>query len=167
MNFRNLAILFIAFSVVVFLPSCTPEEPGDGEEEITSVVLTFDNGVGQIKWTEGGSAPDITLDANTTYTVSVEFLNESDPNDVEDVTEEIKEEDDEHIVCYDVTSADVAITRTDSDGTFEVGLATSWVTGDASNGTVVLDLRHQPEVKDGSCTPGDSDVEVEFNVTIQ
>ncbi|MEL6672881.1 MAG: hypothetical protein AAFR61_11840 [Bacteroidota bacterium] len=166
------AIIYRLALVAMVLPfflttACTPEEPDGGEEEITTVTLTFTNGP-TVTWKEGGATPTITLDANTTYAVAATFLNEEDPNDVEDVTEEIRAEDDEHIVCYEVTGgANLTITRTDSDGTYEVGLATSWVTTDASSGTMLLKLRHQPGVKDGTCTPGDSDVEVDFNVEIQ
>ena len=165
---RNyLSILLVVLFSMFVLTSCGPDEPGDGEEEITTVKLTFDNGVGTISWMVGDAKPSITLDANTTYTVSAEFLNETDPNDVEDVTEEIKAEDDEHLVCYTIAGADFTVTRTDSDGALEVGLETSWVTGSASTGSLTLELRHQPGVKDGTCAPGDSDVEVEFDITIQ
>lgn len=148
--------------------ACTPDDPEEGEEEITTVRLTFTNGP-TVSWEEGATSnPEIVLDANTTYTVKAEFLNEEDPANVEDITAEILEEDDEHLVCYEVVGgANATITRTDSDGTYEVGLDSSWEIGDASTGSVMLTLRHQPGVKDGTCTPGDSDVEITFNLTIQ
>ncbi len=166
-TFQKFAFIFFATILAFSLTSCEPEDPDAGEETITTVRLNFDNGVNAVTWMEGQSAPDITLAENTTYKVTVEFLDESDPNDVEDITEEIEEEDDEHLVCYEVTSADLSIQRTDSDGQFEIGLASEWTTGSASTGVLVLELRHQPGVKDGSCDPGDSDVEVDFNVIIQ
>lgn len=162
------ATLIIALLAGFYLTSCDPKDPEEGEEEITTVQLTFDKGVGTISWEEGqASVPTIRLDSGDTYQVSATFLNESDPSNVEDITEEIKEEDDEHIVCYEVSGADATITRTDSDGQFEVGLETEWKVGGPSNGVLVLKLRHQPGVKDGGCTAGDSDVEVEFNLEIQ
>lgn len=160
-------LIFLLSQAVIFT-ACTPEDPHDGEEEITTVRLVFTNGP-TVSWEEGATTnPEITLDANTTYAVKVEFLNDEDPANVEDVTAEVRAEDDEHLVCYEVTGgADATITRTDSDGNFEVGLDTEWVTGAASTGTVMVELRHQPGVKDGTCTPGDADVEVTFNLTIQ
>lgn len=163
-----LMMLVLLISQALIFTACTPEDPDEGEEEITTVRLVFANGP-TVTWEEGATAnPEITLDANTTYTVKAEFLDETDPADVEDITAEILEEDDEHLVCYEVTGgATATITRTDSDGNFEVGLNTEWVTGEASTGSVMLELRHQPGVKDGTCTPGDSDVAVTFNLTVQ
>ncbi|MEL6632678.1 MAG: hypothetical protein AAFQ83_14560 [Bacteroidota bacterium] len=161
--------LFLLLASISFLmTSCNPEDPEGGEEEITTVVLKFNNNGPTVTWKEGEPTPTITLDANTAYTASVEFLNEEDPNDVEDVTAEIREEDDEHLVCYEVSGgANVTVNRTDSDGTFEIGLATEWTTTDASTGQLILKLRHQPGVKDGSCDVGESDVEADFNLTVQ
>ncbi len=121
---------------------------------------------------EGGSAPtvldDITLNNNSTYTVTLTLLDESDPNDVEDITAEIREEDTEHLFCYTVDGADVGVERSDSDGNFPVGLTSTWRTGNAGNGTVQVVLKHQPDgLKDGTCSPGETDVDVTFNTIIQ
>jgi len=157
-------LLWTAVLAMLVLSACTPEEPGNDEEEIDTVELVFANGP-TVTWSVDDTAnPTITLDANTTYTVEAAFRNEEEN---EDVTAEIREEDDEHIVCFDVTSGNVDIELTDSDGTFPIGLATEWTTGAASSGMVVLTLRHQPDVKDGTCTPGDTDVEVTFDIEIQ
>ena len=167
-NLFQLLMIGSFLGLVMTFSACKPEDPHGGEEEITTVKLIF-NGGPTVSWKEGTTTdPEIVLDANATYTVSVEFLNEEDPNNIEDITVEVRGEDDEHLVCYEVLGgANATITRTDSDGQFEVGLATEWETGAASSGTVMLTLRHQPGVKDGTCTPGDSDVEVTFNITIQ
>ncbi len=120
---------------------------------------------------DGGNPPvidTIKLNKNQSYTVSAIFLDESDPNDVEDITVEILEEDNEHLICFDIENIDgLTIRRTDSDGTYEVGLASMWNVSDtavATNGIVRLTLKHQPGIKDGSCAPGDTDVEVDFPV---
>jgi hypothetical protein len=62
--------------------------------------------------------------------------------------------------------ADLDITRTDSDGEFEVGLESLWEAGATSSGTVMVTLKHQPGVKDGTCEVGDTDVEVVFDLVI-
>ncbi len=120
---------------------------------------------------QGGNAPTvetITINANQTYLVSTRFLDESDPNDIEDITLEIEEEDDEHLVCYEPADMmAISIERTDSDGTYEVGLNSKWRAAAASNTTLKLTLKHQPGVKDGSCGKGDTDVEVDFPLNIQ
>ena len=162
-NLNRFLILLLGASVML-MTACV-EDPDNEEEEIDTVELVFTNGP-TVTWKVGSTTtPEITLDANTTYAVAALFRNEEEG---EDVTAEIREEDDEHIVCYEVSGgANVTINRIDSDGNFEIGLATSWETGDASTGTMILKLRHQPGVKDGTCTPGESDVEVDFNITIQ
>ncbi len=157
------SFLLIALCGIIILPACTPDEPIDGEEEIDTVRILIDGQT--IDWSvDDTTNPTITLEAGKTYPVEVQFWNLEEN---ENVTLEVQEEDDEHLVCYEVGSADLAITATDSDGTFEIGLATEWVAGAASTGTLSLELRHQPEVKDGTCTPGDSDVLADFEIVIQ
>ena len=164
-NSLNLWMLMLCAASVMLFTSCDPENPDGGEEEIDTVIITFDNGGPTVTWTEGEATPTITLAANTTYNATAEFRNEAEN---EDVTAEVREEDDEHRVCFDVSGGiTVGIVATDSDGTFPVGLATEWQTDAAGTGTVILKLRHQPGVKDGTCTPGDSDVEADFDLVVQ
>lgn len=186
-NFRIVGTMMVLASIIS-LGSCKkdddqPEFPQpvvNEPEEITTVELHFTNEATSaefhVSWSDpdgpGGNAPiidDIVLDSGTTYTVSVRFLDESGAT-AEDITAEIMEEDDEHIICIepegDLTSA-LEINRTDSDGTFEVGLMSSWNTLAISSGDLHLILKHQPDgQKDGTCAPGDTDVEIHFNVTI-
>jgi hypothetical protein len=108
----------------------------------------------------------IKLVTSENYTVQVEFLNESSA-EAEDITEEILAEAEEHIICYSSSEDDLLITRTDSDGNYEVGLESSWSSTEASIGTVTMTLKHQPDVKDGTCAPGETDVEVVFPFIVQ
>ncbi|SDM70666.1 hypothetical protein SAMN05421823_12014 [Catalinimonas alkaloidigena] len=174
--------LLLLLSSTCLLQSCKKDdepEPVNEEELITTFRLTFTE-VGNSSNTftatlsdpdgEGPTAPtvdEIMLDSATTYNVTAEFLNESDPNDVEDITEEIREEDDQHLLCFSPSGVDLTVNRTDSDGTYEVGLTSDWVAGAAGSGTITIALRHQPGVKDGTCDPGEADLEATFDVTIQ
>ena len=83
------------------------------------------------------------------------------------ISNEVLAEGDEHLFCFDPIDANISITRTDSDGTFEIGLTSDWITGNYSNGLVTITLKHQPGVKDGTCSPGDTDVEIQFPIIIQ
>ena len=178
-------VLFSVFAVGCKKDDDTPEPidattPPDHEEElITSVILTFVDTAGVEPTVEyayrdidgvGGNAPIqqdvITLAANTYYTATVQLLNEAE-SPAEDITLEVQQEDDEHIFCYAPLNTNVAITRTDSDGTYEVGINTFWSTGAAASGNTTVTLKHQPGVKDGTCAPGDTDVEVTFATVIQ
>lgn len=157
-----------------------PEEENE-EEVITTLRLRFVDSTNTSVATtfsfedpdgEGGNAPtvldDITLNNNSTYTVTVTLLNESDPNDVEDITTEINEEAAEHLFCYTADGVDVGVELSDSDGTFPIGLSSTWRTGNAGSGTVQVVLKHQPDgLKDGTCEPGDTDIDVTFNTIIQ
>ena len=62
---------------------------------------------------------------------------------------------------------DITIQRTDSDGNFEVGLQSLWETGTTGNGTVMIRLKHQPGVKDGTCAPGETDIELDFQTKVE
>ena len=161
------------------VPISSTTAPANEEELITSVVLSFVDTAGvqpNVTYAfrdpdgDGGNAPTvhdvITLAANTYYNATIQILNES-VSPAEDITTEVQQEDDEHLFCYDISNTNVSVTRTDSDGTYEVGVTTFWSTGAAASGNTTVSLKHQPGVKDGTCAPGDTDVEVIFVTEIQ
>ena len=160
-------------------PNTSTTTPTHEEELITSVILSFVDTAGiqpSVQYAfrdpdgDGGNAPTqhdtIRLVANTYYNATIQLLNESE-SPAEDITLEVQSEDDEHLYCYTPFGTNATIVRTDSDGTYEVGITTFWSTGTAANGTTTVVLKHQPGIKDGTCTPGDSDVEVTFVTEIQ
>ncbi len=136
----------------------------------TAVTMTFEDPDG-----EGSGAPTITggtLAANTTYSGTIEFLDETDPNDVEDITEEVEEEDDEHEVFYlPSTGLNITFSNLDLDGDGNpLGLTFTATTGAASTGTLTVALIHEGnKPNDGTLADagGETDVEVPFPVTIQ
>ncbi|MAY83349.1 MAG: hypothetical protein CMP59_04370 [Flavobacteriales bacterium] len=184
---KPLNLLLILF--ILGLAACTDDDddsvdntPGinpNEEELITSIEVIMNDTANATIDTfrfrdpdgDGGNIPvidSIIINSNTTYLVNLRFLDESDPNDVEDITVEVKDEDDEHLVCYEVTPAmAITINRTDTDGTYELGLESDWQTFGAQSGRVEISLKHQPGVKDGSCSPGETDVQVAFPFRIQ
>jgi hypothetical protein len=166
---------------IILLASCEKDErdlmnpPMNEEEEvITTVQLVFTDSAGMqpVKVFTfrdvdgpGGNNPiefdTVLLSQNTTYYTTLWLLNESVlPADT--ISHEVEEEGDEHLVCYGVNGWNGTIVRTDSDGTYEIGLATKWKTTGISNGAVTITLKHQHEVKDGTCEPGETDAEVTF-----
>lgn len=189
-NWKNyLTVLFISLSVIACTDDDddTPSQSGNNNitpvdtELITTVqVIITDSATSTVEDTvefrdtdgQGGNAPSIeaiNLMNGNTYTVELKFLDESDPADIEDKTAEILAEDDEHLVCFASSNTTaISIERTDSDGTYEIGLSSKWKTlTTVSNASLNITLKHQPGVKDGSCAPGDTDIDVSFPLSIQ
>jgi hypothetical protein len=173
----------IALFAILSLYSCTrrtttPPDPNE-EELITTIWLTLVDSAGvQPTVTtiyrdldgDGGNAPSVwdslKLKPNTTYLTQVLLLNESTaPADT--ISNEVLEEDDEHLFCFFPSGVNMSIIRTDSDGTYEVGLQSKWRTGVSSNGSVQVVLKHQPGVKNGDCAVGSTDVDVTFPSRIE
>lgn len=176
-----------------------PNAPGEEnpEEIITNVNLTFTAGDGTTV-TATAEDPDgegplelevvtpIALAANTTYTLTMELLNAEDPADVEDITAEIEEEDNEHMFFFawtadyfsdpsgdgNVDNRGDAVNYNDQDaGGLPVGLSTTWTTGDAStaDGEFRVILKHQPDgikTATSTATDGDSDIDISWTLSI-
>lgn len=179
---------FIFFSIgVVLFTSCgkdnedpeTPPAVVNEEELITTVTLQFSDPlniqpdvVATFRDTDGpgGAEPSqfdtIFLAPSTLYQVTILLLNES-VNPAENITTEVEEEAADHLFCYTAEGVDLDIVRTDSDGAYEIGIASAWQTNAAGNGSVKVVLKHQPGIKDGSCEPGETDVEIDFPVVVE
>jgi hypothetical protein len=170
--------------------STTPPPAGD-EEVITDLELTFQNADTQTSETfifsdpdgPGGNAPTIDVISLTpgVYSVSIKVLDASDPNDVEDLTNEIAvDEADEHQFFFEPLNgaADIInITYADLDGDGNpIGQQTVWLVSDATSGSesVRITLLHEPNKDapgafEGVLSPeigGETDIEVEFAVTV-
>ncbi|HNQ61677.1 MAG TPA: hypothetical protein PKJ62_04740 [Bacteroidia bacterium] len=161
-------------------PVPQPQPPSNEEEVITTMRLTFVDSSDHSNVItasfrdpdgDGGLAYDlfdtIRLEQNKTWETSILLLNETVvPADT--ISNEVLDEGDEHLFCYTPsgTSAAVIITDMDSNG-LPIGLQSKWYTGAAGNGTIQVELRHQPGVKDGTCIPGDTDISVVFEIEIQ
>lgn len=186
LSWKPLLLLFVVFGLAVAGCGKDPDDPENPDnpneaEVITTLTLTLTDSADASNVVvatfedpdgEGGNGPtqfdDINLDANRTYNVAVSLLNESDPNDVENIGDEVAQEADEHRFCYAVSGAAVSVNITDTDNNnLPLGLESKWRTAAASSGTVTVSLKHQPGTKDGSCSPGDTDIEVQFNCTVQ
>ncbi len=180
--------LAILLSLTVFATACDDDDPVpvNPEEVITTLIVTLTPTTGTpVVLTsrdldgDGPNAPVVTvsgdLTATTSYTGTVEFLNETE-NPAEDVTEEVEEEDDEHQVFYEIGGSlelDVSYTDMDDDGN-PVGLTFTAIAGNASSGTILVTLRHEPDknatgVSDGDITNagGETDIAESFDLTIQ
>ena len=178
--------LFLSFLAIIALliASCSKSsiDAVDENELITTVKLSFTAGGTTQTFSysdpdgDGGNAPiinDISLKANTTYTLIIELFDES-KSPIINITDEVSANRDEHLFIY-TPSPSTLLTYTygDKDSrNFNVGLTGSVKTGAAATGKLKVQLRHQPPIggkasKDGTLAPGSDDVNIDFNVVIQ
>ena len=180
------ALLLIA---VVLLHACKKDEkavapPVPGNEFITTVELkvvnTKDPSDAQTaSWTDTTlvahpadsiNTPVLNLKANAVYTAQVLFL-DATKTPIGDVTSEIKERQNYHLICFSgSTGLPLTVKRTDLDTNtpaLEIGLQDQITTGAAANGSLNVQLRHQPNAKNGSCDPGSTDADVTYTIHIK
>ncbi|SFQ23492.1 hypothetical protein [Hymenobacter arizonensis] len=166
------------------LSSCSKDEtplPAVRENElITSVRLKFVNqanpaDVKLATWKdldgEGGNPPiidAINLLPNAVYTMTVDAVLNETSSKSEDVTAEIVREANNHLFVYKPTGASLTVAVTDKDAKgLPFGLQANATTGAVSTGSLRVVLRHQVGTKDGTETPGSTDIDTTFPVTIR
>jgi hypothetical protein len=157
-----------------------PEVIND-EELITTVILTLtpDSGDQVVLTTvdldgDGPDEPVTTVvgnfSENTIYDGTVAFLDESG-EEVEDITQEVIEEADEHQVFYTISEGlNIQTTYEDQDTQGNhLGVQITLSTGAASEGSLTVTLRHEPvKPNDGlESAGGETDISTSFDVSIQ
>ena len=195
MKSKNKSILKGGLALAIFsalsLTSCKKEEvivspPVAGNEFMTTIKLRFENknNPSDTTWAvwkdltpDDQNAPDtsgaiINLDKNKTYKVSVKILDET-KNPAEEITEDIRERGNFHFFTFFTTgtiSSNLTIVATDFDTNptpFHIGLENEFTTsGNVSTGRLEGVLRHQPNTKNGTFAPGNSDIDVFFTLNI-
>ena len=170
--------LYLLLSLLIISCSKDDPEPINEEELITTVQLTFKSpGITDqtVRWQEGSNNSDIiSLAVNTQYEVEIIFLDESDPSDIEDITEEVKEEADEHQVFYQFSQLNISLGQSSSDtldsNQNPLFVNSLWNTSEAGTGTVRVYLIHEPVTKSSSTRDGfagETDVTVDFPIIIE
>ncbi|HEA21344.1 hypothetical protein LCGC14_1422320 [marine sediment metagenome] len=186
---KILKIAAIPFLTALLSTACSSDDNGNipeivnEEEVITTMTVTLspeDNGADIIlsKTDLDGDGPNMpvfnvsgNLTSGTTYTGSIELLNET-VTPAENITDEVKEESEEHQLFYtsddnlDVTTVSV---DNDSDGNL-LGTEFTLTAGAASTGTLTFTLRHEPKKpNDGTLTDaaGETDAEASFSITVE
>lgn len=150
--------------------------PSQNEEElITTVRLTFTDTTGSVPILNfefqdidgpGGMNPtkfdSIVLKKDIVYHLSIQFLNES-VTPSENITSEIASEGVDHLLCFVSSINAVNITKADmDDNNLAIGLHSFWKANNLGEGTLLLTLKHQPGIKTGDCSVGETDVELNF-----
>lgn len=181
-------LLFAMILIADMLTGCKkdndkiPDPPLHEGEVITSLRLTFTDSANSSNVAtatfkdpdgDGGNAPTqfdtIRLDANKTYLVSILLLDET-KTPADTISSEVKEEANDHHFFFHHTGVTVATTYLDEDTNtppLPLGLKTRWKTGNAGNGTSQVILKHQPGEKDGTESPGETDIDITFRTEVQ
>lgn len=182
-SFRSTRFIIApVFLMSALLLSCEKDEPEpvNEEEVITTVEVTLTPEGGGIPVTLkfydadgelGSIAPLVTVSGSlksaTTYEAQIKLLNETE-NPPGDISLEVKQEANDHLVCFDVTG-NMGVQYLDADANnLPLGLMTAWTTGAPGNADVTIALRHQAGTKTGACPgAGETDVEVSFDLLIE
>ena len=177
--------MFVLVAASVTIASCSKVSdvaPTDDNEAITTATLQLTNAssatdivtatVENLNTSAVFTNATLRLKPNTTYNAKV-LLFDKTKTPVTDVSAEIVKEVNEHLFIYTPASTlKLTVTITDKDtnpapGPYPVGLSSTFVTGAASTGKLQVVLRHQPNAKNGTATPGTTDLDTNFDVIIQ
>lgn len=180
------SILSLLFIAALLFAGCSDDPQATNEEEvITTFIVTLVPAVNptpEVGDTITLSWDDTNLDAivdasevitsgsllmDESYKASIKILNKSVDPEI-DISAEVEEEAEEHILCFTVTGVSISITNQDEDKHgLPLGLTSTWTTTTAGTGTVTIILRHQPGVKTGDCPgAGDTDATITFPVSV-
>lgn len=188
---KYLARLFAIIFTITILSSCDDDDPVvvNEEEVITTVNVTLTPQGGGDNITlqyqdldgDGPNEPTISVSGNltsgATYTGSIELLNETE-DPAEDITAEIREEDEEHQFFFSLPQDIGTITYNDQDSNNNpIGLSFTLNVSNPlippTSGDLTVTLRHEPNktatgVQEGDITNagGETDVVATFTVTI-
>jgi hypothetical protein len=179
---KIVAILTIFITIVScrkqpIIPPAVVNEP----ENITTVKIELKdsanvNNIVTAQWRDldgaGGNNPvieAISLQANKTYFATITILDET-KSPVSNISDEVKEEGDQHQFFFKPTNANVSVKYNDADANGNpIGLNSKWRTTTSSTGTITVILKHQPGVKvtsPGDINAGETDLEVNYPISI-
>lgn len=181
-------LLYLA-AITLLTAACNRDEenvdPTEDNERITTVTLRLQNKANATEIVTGtidglsidGTQPNsasatLGLKPSAAYSMTIS-LSDRTQTPATDISAAIKTEANEHLFVYrPATGLNMTVTPNDRDtnpapGPYPIGLTADVTTGAASSGKLNVVLRHQPGVKNGTATPGTSDLDVNFDVVIR
>lgn len=178
-------ILFIASALgITLFASCSKDDHNHSDHEvITHVELDLINSADTVRLRfidldgDGGNAPVITggtLKPAKTYQANIRCYRTED-GVKEEMTQEILSEGLKHQFFFITSISGLSISYLDKDSNNNpIGLKSQWVTTSAGSGNVQVVLRHEltksaSGVSSGNIqnAGGETDIEIDFNVSIQ
>ncbi len=182
-TYKNILVLFAALAMISF-NACKDDDKDDNHDDenelITTAKITFTHSVsGTTKtfgWSQpGGPGTTITVDTirlhpDSLYQAAITILDES-KNPVSDVTEEIKELQDDHQFFYTSGTGRLTISNLDKDSkNLPLGLhfSAQTSTNGNANGTLKVVLKHYTTAAPKSTDPqvGSTDLDITFPVIV-
>lgn len=163
--------LIIAAVLTFGIASCKKQNEG---EMITDVFLHLTDSTGNsthIQWQDpDGNGPLAPLVTDTlklkpgTYQAELEFANGGNK-----ITADILAEGADHLVCFDYSNLTMppfvpfVFEATDKDkNNLPIGITSKWQIKGAGWGDILITLKHQPGIKTGDCSLGETDAQVRF-----
>ncbi len=181
---KNTTKLLLSTSLIVGLlatQSCKKDPPQNETNEIITtlhiVATDTSSGVTQTftfrdldgdKPNPPSQYDSIILSPNKGYRVNLVLLNES-VNPTDSISNEILGEADDHLFIFKsapISLLSIAITDKDSKN-LPLGLNSIWRTSNTGRGVTQIILRHQAGTKNGTETPGESDVDLSFVTVVR
>ncbi|OJV22566.1 MAG: hypothetical protein BGO21_05255 [Dyadobacter sp. 50-39] len=184
MNLIKRALTPLSLLLTLLLIQCKDSgnqlTPNQENELITSVTLHFkpvgSDSVLSFYYKDpdgdGGNAPirfdTIRLKVNEKYAITAEFFDESKTPAI-DITQDIRQNANDHLLVFTASPASLlSYQYGDQDGNhYPIGLIGTVSSGVAGLGKLKVQLRHQPNQKDGTPAPGSDDVNLDFNIKVQ
>jgi hypothetical protein len=180
-------IIILSIAIVAFLSACKKDDnnvynpnPINEEELITTVSLSFQSNtfptlpiVYNYRDLDsiGGNAPTvdtIILSRDVIYMLKLYFLDES-KNPVVDISEEVAEEANDHLVVFSTDTNYLKVEISDFDSNtpaLPLGLNSLVTVKGPIVTSMRVTLKHQPGIKNGDPNLGETDVEVVYPVII-
>ncbi len=184
MNIKNYLISGLSV-ILMLIVSCKNDEPKPDDapvnetELITTMLIQLkDSADGTLKTfiyrdTDGdGGNPasrfdTIRLSAGHSYAAELFLLDESKAI-TDTISNEVKEEADDHIIIYKTQNVNLDVSISDMDSKLlPLGLQSIWRCGNVSAGSIKITLKHQPGIKNGNPEPGETDAELDFICLIE
>jgi hypothetical protein len=107
------------------------------------------------------------LNQNRSYSVNLILLDESKA-EADTISNEVLNEGEDHLFNFTVSNLNLDIKLNDLDKNgLPIGLKSIWRTELKGDGKLKVVLKHQPGIKNGDPSLGETDIEIEFNCQIK
>jgi hypothetical protein len=110
----------------------------------------------------------ILLSVHSKYFCSIEILDESNPDQIADISTEILEEGKDHHLCIlNMEPVGIQLSFSEAENNhFPIPLRSVWLTSSEAIGIVTIVLKHQEDHDHLNCESGDTEIRVDFPIRL-